>query len=221
VRASGEGPPVELHWKTDPDSPVERLGDEAWWREAGTIDGLPTFRDEDLLLVLCIHGSKHFWSSLGWLVDVAELLRSAREVDWCRFAARAQSLGAARRVGLGLRLASDLLQAPLPEPCEALARRADVERLAVRLQVGMLAAEPRLPGAWESTRLRSSMYETWSGSIRDLLRTVCLPSLVEWTRWPLPRPLFFAYPALRMGRLAGKYARRGLETAFGRRKLQS
>jgi hypothetical protein len=57
--------------------------------------------------------------------------------------------------------------------------------------------------------------------IRHVRNVVFLPSLVEWTRWPLPRALFFAYPLLRIGRLVGKHSRRLFEGAISRRKLQS
>ena len=221
LRAPEGGPLVELHWKSDPDYPVERLEDERWWASARGVDAAAALGDEDLLLVLCIHGSKHFWSSLGWLVDVAELLRRPRELDWSRFVARAVAMGAARRVGVGLRLAADVLGAPLPPPCRALAWRPDVERLVPAVRCAMLATEPGPMSQWHAMRLQRALHGTWFLGIRDLLRAVCLPSLVEWTRWPLPKPLFFAYPVLRMGRLAAKYLRRGLEAASGGRKLQS
>jgi hypothetical protein len=68
-----------------------------------------------LLLALCLHGTKHFWSSLGWLVDLAELMRRDTGIDsqWVRVQARAN--GCERRVGLGLRMAKDLLDAPVPD----------------------------------------------------------------------------------------------------------
>ena len=221
LRAPEAGHLVELHWKSDPDYPVEHLEDERWWAGARGVEGAAALGDEDLLLVLCIHGSKHFWSSLGWLVDVAEILRRPGEIDWSRFVARAVAMGAARRVGVGLRLAADVLDAPLPPACRVLAARPDVMRLAAAIGPAMLAAEPGPMSRWQAMRLQRALHGTWFLGIRDLLRAVCLPSLVEWTRWPLPKPLFFAYPALRMGRLAGKYLRRGLQAASGGRKLQS
>jgi hypothetical protein len=41
--------------------------------------------------------------------------------------------------------------------------------------------------------------------VRHGINTVLAPSLVEWSRWPLPRALFFLYPALRLMRLTRKY----------------
>ena len=37
---------------------------------------------EELLVVLCVHGAKHHWSRLGWICDVAELLREYPRLGW-------------------------------------------------------------------------------------------------------------------------------------------
>ena len=42
---------------------------------------LRTFSIEDTLVMLCVHGAKHFWERLGWVLDVAKLA-TAQEVDW-------------------------------------------------------------------------------------------------------------------------------------------
>ena len=41
-----------------------------------------TFSIEDLLLILCAHGACHCWGSLGWICDLAELVRTRRDVRW-------------------------------------------------------------------------------------------------------------------------------------------
>src|SRR6185503_974491 len=115
---------VELHWKTDRDFAVER-DDDSWW--AATRAG---FAPHELLLVLCLHGTKHYWSSLGWLVDVAELLRSHPQLDWEAIDAGTRELGCVRRVAVGLRLAQELLDAPLPAAANTLAGDPDGLRLA-------------------------------------------------------------------------------------------
>ena len=70
---------------------------------------------EDLLLVLCAHGAKHLWPCLGWVCDVAELLRVPAEMNWPAVVEEARSLRCERILLLGLLLAHDLLQAPVPE----------------------------------------------------------------------------------------------------------
>jgi len=68
-----------------------------------------SFPPEDLLLHLCVHGSKHRWTRLMWICDVAELLRTFPELDWEHTMRRAIQLGCQRMLFLGLLLAHYLL----------------------------------------------------------------------------------------------------------------
>ena len=75
---------------------------------------LRSFSIEDSLVMLCVHGAKHFWERLSWIVDIAELI-AAQPVDW-RLAMRiAAKLRCTRLLLLGLYLAYQLLDAPLPQ----------------------------------------------------------------------------------------------------------
>jgi hypothetical protein len=185
---------VELHWRLDPDVAIEPVDRSA-----------RSFSPDELLLVLLVHGSKHRWSSLGWAVDVAEALRRGG-LDWAWIEARAQSLRCERRVALGLLLANRLLQAPVP--AGVLARYAalpGIEATCGELGEELLAIDPGERGAFETLRGYLRLYDTVGQRIKHLLDTLWSPSLVEWTRWPLPRALHFLYPALRMARLAAKH----------------
>src|SRR5207244_11975507 len=51
-----------------------------------------TLSAEHLLLVLCAHGAKHCWERLGWICDVAELLRGTPALDLSGMLAQARSL---------------------------------------------------------------------------------------------------------------------------------
>ena len=70
---------------------------------------------EDLLMVLCVHGSKHCWERLTWVCDVAEMVRANPELGWEGILDRSGALHISRAVLLGLDLAKSLLDAPLPE----------------------------------------------------------------------------------------------------------
>ena len=110
---------VELHWKTDADFPVEPEADNQWWADLGLASfgegRVRCFATEELLLILCLHGSKHAWGSLGWLVDVAELIRQHPDLEWEWITTKAAQLTCARRLMVGLYLAHHLLDTPLPE----------------------------------------------------------------------------------------------------------
>jgi hypothetical protein len=109
---------VDLSWRAGPwywrlpDFPAsmwERLG---WLTVLGS--RVPWLAAEDLLLILCLHGSKHRWEELKWLVDVAELLRIRPDLDWHRLTDEARRTGSDRMLAVCLLLASDLLDAPVP-----------------------------------------------------------------------------------------------------------
>ena len=114
---------VELHWDfvdrhhgspLDSDTFSERL---ASTRVAGV--QVPAFSSEDLLLILCVHGWKHCWDRLEWVCGIAELLRSQPVMYWCNIPRLARDRGAHARVVFGLRLAQELLGAPLPPSLSA------------------------------------------------------------------------------------------------------
>src|SRR6266404_5425126 len=91
------------------------------------IDGrvVPALSLEDELVLICVHGAKHFWERLMWIADVAALVSRQTDIDWERVADSARAVGAERMLRTGLRLASDLLRAPLPDKVQA-AVQADV-----------------------------------------------------------------------------------------------
>ena len=75
---------------------------------------LRTFPVEDTLVMLCVHGAKHFWERIGWVLDIAKLA-TAQEVNWTLAMQIAAKMESTRVFLLGLYLAHDLFEAPLPE----------------------------------------------------------------------------------------------------------
>ncbi|NEO37663.1 MAG: nucleotidyltransferase family protein [Moorea sp. SIOASIH] len=91
--------------------------DDLWERfEAVSLAGTKVlnFHPEDLLLILCVHGSKHMWERLGWICDIAELLRNSQDIDWAQLIDKARIIGCERMLLLGLFLAKTILGASLP-----------------------------------------------------------------------------------------------------------
>lgn len=68
---------------------------------------------EDLLIILCVHGSKHAWERLKWVADVAELLRAQR-LNWNLVFATATTWKCRRMLLMGLALAHRVMEVPLP-----------------------------------------------------------------------------------------------------------
>jgi len=79
-------------------------------------DGLVcSMNDEDILLMLCAHGTFHQWCKLKWVVDVDRFVRVVPDLDWDRLFASAKYFGCCRAVLLGLQLARTCCNSPLPE----------------------------------------------------------------------------------------------------------
>ncbi|MCA1634730.1 MAG: nucleotidyltransferase family protein [Acidobacteria bacterium] len=113
---------VELHWEIAAKQFAPASFGRSFGGELETVKLLhlevESLSPEDLLLSLCVHGTKHLWERLAWICDIAELIRSRPNLDWPRLSERASRLRAGRMLNLGLRLAHDLLDAPLPDEVE-------------------------------------------------------------------------------------------------------
>lgn len=201
---------VELHWMTDPDFPVERIQDDRWWAELGQSGvgqgRVRCFSNRELLLVLCLHGSKHHWTGLGWLVDVAELMPQQSRADWDWILARAKAMACERRLALGLHMAGEYLAAPLPPDVRRHAAAVSaVTELAGELSATWFTRECHVWGPVSSLRLNLTLDDRPRQRLRYMANVLFTPSLAEWSAWPLPRILHVLYLSLRLARLLWKY----------------
>jgi hypothetical protein len=201
---------VELHWKTDAEFPVTPIGDSAWWNRLGTVRFRETdvlcLAPQELVLALCLHGSKHYWASLHWLVDVAEYLRQTPGLDWSWILRKADKLQAGRRLALALRLIEQFLDVPLPgQVREWMAQHPIAGPLAATVSQRWFQLPQPEPNPFQRLALNLKLYESTQQRLRHATDMMLRPSLVEWSRWPLPRPLFAFYLPLRAIRLMGKH----------------
>lgn len=109
---------VELQWDILPRHFSFGLDPSRLWEclEFVSFEGkkVHSFAPEDLLLILCVHGSKHHWERLSLICDVAELVRVHQGINWEWVMKRAVSSGGKRMLFLGLSLAAELLGTTLP-----------------------------------------------------------------------------------------------------------
>lgn len=111
---------VDLHWNLGPGWRTLFPDIRKVWDRVQKIDLLQaqvsTFCREDLFLILCSHGTKHRWSSLKWLVDIARLLHGCDSWDWSRVEEMvALRPKAGMCASLGLLLAQELLALTIPQ----------------------------------------------------------------------------------------------------------
>ena len=166
---------------------------------------LRTFSVEDTLVMLCVHGAKHFWDRLAWIVDVAKLI-SVQPVDWAlsmRIAAQAKST---RVLLLGLYLAHDLLGASLPQAVfERAQRDSGVRWLADKVEAQFEGNADAGPGVIPRAVFRLRSRDGIAQGMRHTMRLAMSPTESDRQIMSLPRALAPLYVLMRPLRLLREY----------------
>ncbi|MGV3753958.1 MAG: nucleotidyltransferase family protein, partial [Verrucomicrobiota bacterium] len=169
---------------------------------------IPVPTPEKLLLMLCIHGSKHVWERLIWSYDVVLFIRAYPRLDWSGLWKYAQRCRAERMLSLGLLLAEGLAAGTMPG--EALRNaRSDVTagKLARQAQEWLFLQEHdhaiMLRKSWFQVIMREAMPDRWP-LLRLFGRQIFTPGPADRAAIKLPRWLGFGYYVVRPLRLAGK-----------------
>jgi Uncharacterised nucleotidyltransferase len=142
---------------------------------------VPALSIEDELVLVCIHGAKHFWERLIWIADVAGLVCRQWNMDWGRAIESARAVEAEHLLHTGLRLAAEVLRAELPEDISALVACDSVAR---KLVAGILrwlpAAGYAPPGLFERAAFRFRMRGGGFAGPAYLLRLSLSPTEEDW-----------------------------------------
>ena len=176
---------------------------------------------EDLLVLLCIHGTKHLWERLSWICDVADLLRLPEEINWERVQHIAERFAVKRMVALGLVLAHEVLDAPLPDEIERWAHaqpRAQV--LAAHIGEDLWAEKEENAEGSEIAQARALMetMDAWPDRARFLWHIVSTPSVEERAALVLPGPLEHLRPLVRATQLVGKHGAQMVGARLGKKR---
>jgi Uncharacterised nucleotidyltransferase len=153
LQRASDGMVLELRWRLELSQPRYRhdLGMDWVWprRRTTSVAGadVPNFDAISGLLMLCMHGSKHVWSRLIWICDVAKLLESEPGLDWDFAQREAKRVGLWRCLALGVLLAQRVAGAQVPA---GVLRRFERDRTARKvaevLEMNLLEAPGSIPG---------------------------------------------------------------------------
>lgn len=185
---------------------VERLFERRTYQKIDSRE-VPALSLEDELVLICVHGGKHFWEQLSYIADVATFV-SRQALDWERAKAVAEEVGALRMVLVGLRLAKDVLSAELPEPFERAVRNDTASsKLAVQISRWLSAAGAAPPGIFQRALFRMRMRGGALSSVPYLIRLSLSPTEDDWAEGAEGKRHWLIDALGRPFRLARKYGR--------------
>ena len=199
---------LELHWEVAPHLFASSVQETELWQNLITIDingtEMKTLSADDLLFSLCVHGSRHLWERMGWICDVAELIRR-HELNWSTLLRRASDTDSERMFLLGLHLAQKLLQTELPaEVRERCAADGRIQSLAAGVVEHLFNGPTHIPAS-------SSAIFKYNIGVRKSLAAraryfahMLRPTDSDFGTRSLPARLSFAYYLVRPFRLLFK-----------------
>jgi hypothetical protein len=199
---------VDIHWRLFPPDYSFSPAAETAWEATGKVfiaqRPITTFSIENQLLFACLHQAKHNWSRLGWVMDLAALVKQSPHMNWKEVQHRAGCFGTARMIRISLQLIQNLFSVPLPSTVgEWAAPDKQSESIAGRVEERLLSADPnggeRIPDPLFRAAMESK-YDRAAYWFQSIFR----PTPLEWALVPLPDWLYALYYPIRVARLVCK-----------------
>jgi len=172
-------------------------------------NSVPALSLEDELVLISIHGAKHFWERLIYIADIAAFI-ARQPLDWDRLFSAAEEVAAQRMLRAALGLAATLLNAPVPKHI-ATAVHSDpaVASLIKQIIRWLAAAGSAPPGILERALFRIRMRGSVLSGIPYLLRLSVSPTEEDWAASTATHRHWLLDALGRPFRLAKKYGRDG------------
>jgi hypothetical protein len=201
---------VEIHWRLFPPDYSFSPAAETGWEATGQVfiaqRSITTLSIENQLLFACLHQAKHNWSRLGWIMDLAALVKQSPHMNWKEVQHRAGRFGTARMIRVSLQLIQNLFGVPLPSAvAEWAAPDKQSERIAGRVEQRLLSADAnageRIP---MDPLFRAAMESKYDRAVY-WFHLIFRPTPLDWALVPLPDWLGGVYYPIRAGRLLIKH----------------
>jgi len=158
-----------------------------------------TFSTEDMVLYQAMHGAKHLWRRLEWIISLAELVRVSK-VHWPTVMQRAEAAHATRMLALGLHLVEAFTDVKVAMHTADPA----MKRLATQIK-NQIFDVSRTIESTETNLFNFKIMDRKRDALISALRSLFVPTLPDWEALTLPAPLHSLYYAVRPLRLSKSY----------------
>ncbi len=207
-----DGLVVEIGWTMVPNHYSSAMDADGIWDRLEEIEiarrTVRTLAPEDVLVALSIHGFKHRWERLGWIVDVARLIQVRPGIDWAAIRERTRRDGSQRLVRIAAGIAGAMLYpAVAAEALRVLGPDAKAERIVDELRPAVLR---RVPDGHviNASALHLRARERGRDRIAYALRGLTTSTVGDWRAFGVPPRMSGLYGIVRPVRLLARYLNR-------------
>lgn len=212
MRSKGEilfahpsGSYVDLHTSLSRGTYAYQVSWTKLWDNRQTLEmqgaKLATFGASDLCLYLAIHGAKHRWTQLNWILDFA---LTTRQYDLKQSLSSADAIGERKVLQLGFLICAACL-GPSNEESKRLAGKPDGRQVKLLKELKLSLEN----GACPDSRISDLVYlfrarQRPLAAVLATIAEITTPHLTDWNAVRLPRSLWFCYVIIRPLRLLWK-----------------
>lgn len=197
---------VEMHWDFFRKLALPTKNFDPWDKtQSITINNYDfnTMSHEKHLLYHSLHGSKHLWDRLGWIVDIDRFIRAIPSLEWETVLKKAEIMGAQKMFLLGVALAIRYFHTPVPQNISNLCKHSGLEPFITYVEAELnsddSAPEDSLVKLGKVISLRDTAYHKTATLLGFIFqpginerRTVILSDKMFWLYW-LIRPVGMGY----------------------------
>jgi len=201
---------TEMHWRLMESHYPMQLDLDTIWDNQKTIiingKEIKTFATEDLLLFLCIHGSKHLYERIEWIKDIDLLIRS-HDIDWEEIDKKVSGSGFETMYYLGLHLSYQLFKTELPI---SVLEHISIARKLTNVTEYILDSwqnenTNNIKDTIQRLRIKLKLLPGFKEKIKHLHIIILKPSYNELWFVELPKSLYWLYYFIRPYLLLKKY----------------
>ncbi|MCH6266018.1 nucleotidyltransferase family protein [Neobacillus citreus] len=193
---------LEIHWRLHPAPMIEPPFTELWdRRRKSELTKFPVYYlgKEDLFLFLMVHGARHGWFRLRWLVDIRQI--TSQELDWKKLNLMIEKYNYQKIVGQGLILANKIFGTKINDEAILFYNKKSSKLLAEK---ALFFLENKVEfDNGESSQIAKKYNKRYLFSIRNIKQRIILglrvmhPSFSDYETFPLPKQVHFLYFLLR------------------------
>lgn len=120
---------IEMHWRLF----KKNILLENFYSDKNEIiinnNSISTFSFDFFFVYLCLHGSKHVWERIEWIVDINRLLELNYDIDWNKLLEISEKMDCKTSLLLGLNLSKIFFNTKYPSNIDLLLKDKKIEKL--------------------------------------------------------------------------------------------